>query len=85
MEVSKMMQPPLKELRETEFIAGRKVPERPRKVHKQITNEAGKTTLGTSEQSSVYLDSGIFLGLIMSVVSVFYIYPVGFRCQLCNL
>ena len=37
-----MMQPPLEELRETEFIAGRKVPERPRKVHKQITNEAGK-------------------------------------------
>eukprot|EP00434_Breviolum_minutum_P006490 symbB.v1.2.005730.t1/scaffold337.1/size226155/6 len=40
--VSKMMQPPLEELRETEFIAGRKVPERPRKVHKQITNEAGR-------------------------------------------
>eukprot|EP00435_Cladocopium_sp_Y103_P046621 s761_g13.t1 len=30
------------ELRETAFIAGRNVPVRPRQVHKQITNEAGR-------------------------------------------
>ena len=69
----------VQELRETEFIAGRKVPQRARQVHKQITNEVGVGCFtGPRVQSSVYLCLPQFLveygGLYQSYHAIFYIY-----------